>query len=452
MALRISLVIWLALLAQAGSVCDARAQLIEGPQGAVGGLFGGGRRAVNPNRDSQSFEASFDLSGGYDRDPNALFFGPGADAQDLTQWYAGTGEAAARYRAGSLKRSLEASGRAYMNYQSAAGDSLVGGEGLVNGSLRFGPRRLNQLTAQFQSSYEPGWAFGAFGAAQRRGADAASVGGATPMGVFEQRWLVLSGTAGYRQQWNVRHGTAIGYDNRRLRRIEGGGFDSDLQTASVEQSWVVSRAFTVQGAYSFHENVQRNQGSSAVPSVRYQSVDAGVRYDRRLSPVRRYSVRFRGGLINLFDSPATENAAAWHPSLNGALEFVPSSRTSLSVEYTRAVVVLAGVSVIPVLNDIGQLTVAGSSGRRFRYSILASASRGDFLSRDPGISNSTDVVGASGELRYAVANWAALFATYGFYHHRIDAPTAVASGFPTRYERQSIRLGMTLWLPLYGTF
>ena len=451
MTLRISFVIWLALLAQAGSVCDARAQLIEGPQGAVGGLFGG-RRAVNPNRDSQSLEASFDLSGGYDRDPNVLFFGPGADSTDLTQWYAGTAGATVRYRAGSLKRSVDAQGQAYMNYQSTAGDSLVGGDGSVNGTARFGARRLNQLTVQLQSSYQPGWAFGAFGTTQGPTPESAAVGVAPPTGVFEQRWLILSGTAGYRQQWNVRHVTAIGYDNRRLRRIEGGGFDSDLQTASVEQSWLASRSFTVQSAYSYRENVQRNEGSGAVPSVRYQSIDAGVRYDRRLSPVRRYSVRFRGGLTNLFDSPATENAAAWHPSLNGALEFVPSSRMSLSAEYTRSIVVLAGVSVIPVMNDMGQLTVAGSSGRKFRYSILASASRGDFLSLAPGSSNTTDVVGASGEVRYAVANWAALFATYGFYHHRIDAPTAVALGFPTRYERQSIRLGMTLWLPLYGAF
>ncbi len=49
---------WLAWLLSL-TAADARAQLIEAPVGAIGGLLGG-HHSVDPNRDSQSFESTID--------------------------------------------------------------------------------------------------------------------------------------------------------------------------------------------------------------------------------------------------------------------------------------------------------------------------------------------------------------------------------------------------------
>lgn len=442
---------WLAWLLSL-TAADARAQLIEAPVGAIGGLLGG-HHSVDPNRDSQSFESTIDLGGGYDRDPNVLLLATGEDAPDLTRWYAGNAAATVRYRVGSLKRNLDIRARGYTNYQSNAGDSLYGGEGTVNGIARFGSRQQNPLTVELQSSWEPGWVFGAFGPTVDAGPEVPAVGVALPFGVFEQRWLITSGTAGYSHQWTPRHTTTVGYDNRRLRPIEGGGLESDWQVATAQQSWAMSPNITLLGTYRFDSNVQREpQAEVRIDPVRYQTLDGGVRFEKRLSPIRRYSVTVRAGATRLLERSSTQGADGTHPSFNVSTELVPSRSLSVTTEYTRGVMVLAGVSPVPVVNDTAELSVNGSLTSRLRYSIFASGARADFLAPDSSQSNRTDVLGTSAELRYAFASWAAMFTTYGFYHHRIRDPLLAASGFPTRYDRHSFRVGITLWVPLYGTF
>ncbi len=439
----------LALLLVAGLAGDAWAQLVEGPVGAIGGLFGG-HHSVDPNRDSQSLETTFDLSGGYDRDPNLFILTPDESGTDLTRWYAGTAGATARYRVGSLKRNLDASGRAYMNYRSNAGGSLVGGDANLNGIARFGARRLNVLTTELQSSYEPGWVFGAFGPSVTGPADP-GIGIAPPTGVFEQRWLILSGNLAYQHHWNTAQNTTLTYNNRRLRPIEGAGLESDMQLGNLIHSWVMSPRFSLFGSYQYDRNVQRDEDAD-IPAVEYQTASGGIRYEKRLSPIRRYSIALSGGVTALVDSPATQDVETSFPVATAALEYVPSRRFSLSGEYTRGVVVLAGVSAVPALNHNVELTLNGTPTNRLRYSVYTSLSRAQFVTPDTARESSTDIAGGRVELRYAVKNWLAVFTSYGFYNHRIDDPMLVATGFPSRYDRHSVRVGLTLWAPLYGTF
>jgi hypothetical protein len=64
----------------------------------------------------------------------------------------------------------------------------------------------------------------------------------------------------------------------------------------------------------------------------------------------------------------------------------------------------------------------------------------------------TDVAGATGEIRFALSNWSAIFGSYAFYHHRIEDPSLLATGLPPEYDRHSARIGVSIWLPLYGAF
>ena len=444
-----------AVLLVAALAVDTRAQLIEGPVGSIGGVFGG-HRPVDPNRDSQSLETTFDLSGGYDRNPTIMFGIPGESDRDLTRWVAGTGSASLRYRAGSLNRNVDARGRTYMNYQSTAGDSLVGGEGSIDAVARFGRRHLNQLSVGVESAYEPGWVFGAFAPSSTTSAAPVDTPPplAPPTGVFEQRWMVMSGNVGYQQHWNLRHVTAFEVEERRLRPVTGGGLDSDWRVGTVSQSWAATPRTTLLATYRIDQNVQRNEDDGAMPSrsVKYHSVDAGFRYEKRTSPTRRFGFGLRGGVTSLLDAPETQAVDSVHPLFVATIELIPSRRFDFSTEYSRGVTVLAGVSAIPVVNDAVEFTVAGTPTPRMRYSVAATASRANFLAPDPARRNRTDVAGVTLDARYALARWAAVFAAYGFYHHRIDDPTLVNSGFPSRYDRHSVRVGMTLWAPLYGTF
>jgi hypothetical protein len=452
-AVRISLVPVLAVLMLAAGVSGAEAQLIDGPQGAVGGVFGG-RRPIDPNLNTQSFETTFDLSGGYDRDPNAAQTDPSLGQEDLTRWYASTGSASARYRVGTNWRRFEARGRGFYNYQSNFDDSLVGGEGVANYTSRFGSRRLNELILQVQTAYEPGWVFGAFGPSLGPGPDDPSIGVAPPQGVLEQRWLAMAGTVGYEHHWNLRHMTTARFDNRRIRQIEGpeiDAVDADWRHLFLEQSWTTRPGFSLIGGYRFDENRQELEGGD-FPPIRYHTLDGGVRLEKRLSPTRRFGLTFRGGATRLVDTAVALPIETLHPSVNISGDFATSRYWSMMADFSHGVMVLAGVSPLPVLNDNINVTFNGTPTRKLRYSIAASVAHSDTLVTDPQLRNVTDVAGASGEIRYAMANWSALFATYAFYHHRIEDLSLLATGFPPRYDRHSVRVGVSFWLPLYGTF
>lgn len=446
--MRTTIAVGIVLLQLAGT---AHAQLIEGPQGAVGGLFGG-RRPVDPNRLSHVFDATFDLGGGYDREPNGLLIAPPTDGDDVeTSWFATTGSAAARYRAGYSRRSFETRGRGFFNYQTNVADSLIGGEALVNATTRFGRRNLNQLSAQLQASYEPAWGLGAL-SLEGVGTPDPTLGLAPPQGIIEQRWLVLGGTVAYDHHWNPRQQTTLQYNQLRVRPLTGvSGLDSDGQFIQVEQRWSVRPNLNLLGAYRYDQNTQGVEEVEA-PSVKYQTLEGGLHAIRRLSSTRSIGLALRGGVARLMESAVTSDSPLLHPVATATIDYAASRRWTLSAEASREVTLLAGISPVPVLSDTVSVNLLGAASRKLRFSVYGSYARAVSVSDDVSLESRTEVAGATTEVRYALATSLGLFASYGFYHHRLEGDTVTAPGFPSRYDRQSARIGLTLWLPLYGAF
>ncbi len=450
LTVRARLAVRLAVLLLAVSAGTVEAQLIEGPQGATGGLFGG-RRPIDPARNTQSFDATFDFGGGFDHDPNGLRIDTGSDEREAAQWFASTAAAAVRYRSGSIRRSLEARGRGYVNYQSNVGDSILGGEAVVIGATRLGRRRLNELSVQLLSSYEPGWIYGSLSPGVGATPEDPGIGVALPQGIVEQQWLALAGGVTYRHRWNTKHTTTLQYDNRHVHQVNGGEIDGDWQHAMFDQAWLVGTGVSLVGGYQLEENRQRN-AEVAEPTVRYQTLDGGLHVEKRISTTRRYDLIFRGGVTRLIGSLATANTRKVLPSLLVSGQFATSRFWNMSAEITRDAMVLAGVSPVPVLNDNINVTFNGTPTRKLRYSIATSVARANAATTDPSLDSVTAVAGVTGEVRYAMATWAAVFASYTFYHHRIRGEAVTATGFPSQYDRHAVRVGITLWAPLYGAF
>jgi hypothetical protein len=440
---RVIVVAFAAWVAAWGS--PAYAQLVDGPIGAAGGIFGG-RRPVPPNKASQRLDINFDLSGGYERNPDSLL-GTGTPAS-TSSWFATTASAGVRHRVGSNKRALETRGRGYFNYQSDLADSLIGGETTINVSTQLDGRGTNRLSAVLQGAYEPGWALGPLQSGAPLTGGETTLGVAPPQGIIEQRWLVLGGTASYDRQTR-RQSTRLQYDTRRLRPIEGSGFDSDSQMASVDQSWTLNQAFALTGAYRINQT--QNEQTVGVPNqpTRYQTGEVGFRYQRRLSVRRTMSFSLRGGATQVFDNLADGGADSVQSSFGGTADLV-SRAWSLSASLNRGVSVLGGIIAVPVINDGLVLSLQTSPTRKLKTSVFGSLTRSSTFGTTGG--QVMDVAGGSVELRYAIAPWAATFASYGYYRHSVDDPTWVANGFPTQYQRSSVRVGVTLWIPLYGAF
>ena len=422
----------------------AYAQMVDGPVGAVGGVFGG-RRPTPPNKASQRLDINFDLSGGYERNPNSLF---GTTPTTSTGWYATTASTGLRHRLGSSRRSIETRGRGYFNYQSDVADSLIGGEATVNMTTQLDQRGRNRISAVLESAYEPGWALGTLqSGAPLTGVDT-TLGVAPPQGIVEQRWLVFGGTASYDHQTRSQ-ATRVQYDTRRQRPIEGAGFDSDSQMASIDQSFTLNQAFSLTGTYRINET--RNEQAVGLPSApsRFHTGEMGFRYQRRLSVRRTLGFSVKGGATQVFANAADGGADSVQPSFAGSVDLVSRS-WSLSANGSHGVAVLGGIIAVPVISDGLVLSLQTSPTRKIKTSIFGSATRSSTFGAAGA--QVMDVAGGTAEVRYAIAPWAATFASYGYYRHYVDDATWVANGFPTQYQRSSVRVGVTLWIPLYGAF
>jgi hypothetical protein len=85
--------------------------------------------------------------------------------------------------------------------------------------------------------------------------------------------------------------------------------------------------------------------------------------------------------------------------------------------------------------------------QRVSVGVSGAISRGAGLATDTG---SFEATGATAQVQYAVARWCGLFVGYNFYRHRLLEISSTPTGYPARYDRHSVRVGLSFWLPLYG--
>jgi hypothetical protein len=446
------LVLFGAALVFLASTTPAAAQLVENasPPGTIGGWFGG-RRPLNPNRSSQSLQANIDLSGGYDRDPNAVFADPALGSPEGS-WSAGAAAATARYRAGSIRHNLEAFARGDLTYQGYVRDTLVGGSSSIIGVSRFGRRRLNQLNTHLQAAYQPGFVFGAVSPALPVEGQSVPLTLSPAQGVIEQRWVVVSGTGGYRHYWNNRFQSSMQVGAGRVRPAAGSsGTNAEWQNASFTQDVSLGSSFALLGTYRADRSTQETPGTPTLP-IEYQSVSVGGRLNHRFSSRRRMSLSFAAGATQLRHAEVTSPGQAVFPSYSAGLEFVAQRSWELSLVANRGVSALSGVSAIPMESDNVVLSLNGSLHQRLRYSLSGSYLRAVSVGSSSATVTPTTGSGGTAALRYGVTTWMALVGTYSYYEHRLESGLPVPSGLPAVYNRQSLRAGLTLWMPLYGSF
>jgi hypothetical protein len=61
-----------------------------------------------------------------------------------------------------------------------------------------------------------------------------------------------------------------------------------------------------------------------------------------------------------------------------------------------------------------------------------------------------NIYGATTQLRVLLSENVAATVSYYYYYHRYSNPGALPAGFPAEYDRQAVRVGFTVWVPLAG--
>jgi hypothetical protein len=108
---------------------------------------------------------------------------------------------------------------------------------------------------------------------------------------------------------------------------------------------------------------------------------------------------------------------------------------------------LDGVVFDTFLTDALSTTVGGDVGGGVSVAVSSALAIGQAQKSDNA---SYDSVMGTAQLEYEVADWCTVVSSYTYYHHHLRDAQAVASGFPMLFDRNSIRVGLSINLPIYG--
>lgn len=427
------------------SVCPAAGQIMAGPQGSAGGVFGG-HRPVDPNRTSQRLSLNVDFSQGYDTniDGTAVV----DPSQRDTSGYASTAQAVVRYWRGRTNRYFEAAARSFMNYESHLGQELVGGEMLLQGSSSLG--RRTQLSGSAWAIYDPALLAGQFGPGIDEGDAAFAPSHHPPQGVVQQQWFAASGRLLLERQWSPRQMTTAEYRALQREPLEGDGLQSQTQDLYLLHAWNPRPSAGVRVSYRFEDNRQSTL-TMVLPPLRTSTADAGIRLQRRMSPLRTLDIEVAGGAA-IAERPASGDTAGVDYVLPVASVSLRAGLTrvfSLSVMGSREIGVLEGVTPEPFATTVGTLQLEAALSRRLTMGAVGTYSSGTGMDTSSG---AFDTAEARAQIQYGLGRCCGLFTSYSFYNHQLRDLRMVPIGFPDRYNRHAVRAGFTWWLPLYGSF
>jgi hypothetical protein len=224
------------------------------------------------------------------------------------------------------------------------------------------------------------------------------------------------------------------------------------------------RDMRVAGARAqFARNVKRNTvltfgyrfrngdvGFGFEPTIEH-GVDIGIDHSRPLSATRRAFFGFRIGASTL-EVPLS----ALDTSVTGTgRRYLTDGQLSLGYQFSRGWQTRAmyrrGMEYIPaftepVFTDGVSANVDGMITRRLDLTMSAGYSNGESaFSR-----NASALKSYNGDvrLRYALNRTTAAYVQYLYYFYDFGGNTQLAPGMPTRLERNAVRAGFTLWLPV----
>lgn len=439
-------VVTAALLATAS---PAVAQRLERPPRSVDGLFGG-RRVVDPNRTSQELSLTIDLLGGYD--DNVTPAGEDAPSPFVPQQssYVGTASTALRYRRGNTRRSVAMSGEVYVNsYSRLELGPQVGGDAAIDASTNLGERTL--LTGNAGALYQPTFLIGAFGSIPGETENGVIPDAGGMGGLSEQRWLQTQASAGLERSWTMRQRTAISYTFSDRQPTGGAALlETRARGVTLRHTWRVARSASLNVGYE-HANDSSEQPTGPAIPFRSHNVQAGVDFTRRLSSTRTWGVGLGAGvteaqtLVGVGMVPAEDTSPTFYGSLRADL-----GRTwAVSANARRDLTRLHDLTPQTFLATVGSMNVGGTIVGPLQVGLAAAYSEGVARDRETG---SYQIFAGTMQLQYAVSRCCDLFGSYAYYQHRVLDVAAVPVGFPSAYDRNAVRVGLSILLPLHGTF
>jgi hypothetical protein len=397
------------------------------------GLFGA---ADAPER-GQSLTIDWGLLGGYDdnllADPSG-----GMNPAAVVGGNYGSANGTLSYSARSEHRSFSATGTSSGRYYRDASElsAFDGGAGVTFVS-DLGQRTKIDLGQSF--AYQPYYGINFLGALVPSEAAIVDVGGSPNQAALSsQSSYALDGRAGLARTLGARSSLRGDYSYRSMQ-FGSGDETFSWRLASVTFLRSLSRNAALRLGYGY--GVGKNTVATAAPPVVNHNLDFGIDYNRQLSFSRRTRFNFSSGSTGVVNGNTTTYRLIGTAGLTQEI-----GRTWLAnASYNRGVQYLPGFGEA-FFADTAQLRFAGLLGRRVEASASAGYSSGQLGITSAASSYSSSTAGA--DLRVAMSRRLSFFAQYAYYRYGFGTGVEVPFGLPPQLDRQSVRVGISGWLPL----
>jgi hypothetical protein len=372
---------------------------------------------------------------------------PAIPAQNYT---AATGRVGARYFRDRVDHFIEIDGDGFVNRDPAGANLLRGGNAGAAGRINIGARTAVSGSAGVR--YEPllvGLAVAPPMPVDPSVPPASDV--SAPRGDPQQLWLSTSVSAALARRWTPRQEAEFLITDWRWRPMDGPGFESVSQSVALRHVWNRTDRSQARFGYRYDRTEQTEQGGEVLLPTNVHNATAGWQYRRRLSPERSAVLTAEGGVAwTTFSSSGTASSGSnVGPVGSVTIELNVTEDWIIGGGVRREVGAIVGVTPEPFSTNSATLQLAGTVWRRLRLGASAYYSRGAGTGAEPGMLRTST---ATAQLQYGFTYWCAVFTSYSYYQHRLQDVTTTAEGFRDVFGRHSLRVGLSLWLPLYGTF
>jgi hypothetical protein len=217
-----------------------------------------------------------------------------------------------------------------------------------------------------------------------------------------------------------------------------GATDLQAQGCAIRFRRQVSRYMSLRLGYGYRHAVYNYPAHSVVDG---HNIDVGVDYARSLAFSRHTTFSFStGSTIVDFQGNRFANVTG-----NATLSHLFTRNWNGSVAYNRDLSFVASISQ-PMFADSATARLQGIIAQRVMVTFS-----GGYLSGSLGLSQETTSVhtgtGAV-SLVYALTDYLGLTADYSYYTYDFSNAVALPVGLKPNFDRNSVRGGLTLWLPL----
>jgi hypothetical protein len=429
---------------------DAAAQIVQRPTRPYRGLFGGGP-PPDPNRSRSELTFTGSLLSGYDTwlSPSGSA-SPTAATQERSSGSSFVGDAGLSYFRGLTRRSVSFDGRLRSTrYAGVDADGTVGGTARLGAVTDIG--RVTSLRVFQDVGYQPTLVLGGL-AALPIDPDVPSIPPPdVTSGYREQRSWSSSSVVSLDRRWTPRHTTRMGGAYSRQTYLDDLGNDTRTRTGSALHSWLFMRNSSISALYDFTDSDLAARDGVGTP-ITTQNMEVSWRYNRRLSLTRQLQLTAGVGATHVDTLNAVDRSELlyWMPSGSGSLSWDVGRSWSIAGSYDRSASIIQGVSVTSFATDSVSASLSGLIGSRIETSISTAYSNGQ--SGGLGTSGRFENYSGSLQMLYAFSRCCATTVNYDYYVYQFEDVADLPTLFPPDFDRQAIRVGFTIWLPLHGTY